>query len=102
MKRWTTEKVYKFLNCNEFDEEVVGIFKMNKIYGSVPCTLNEADMKELALGDQRRLQSLIKKEFESLPAAVTAEPQTAKWRTGHMASRDPFEFIGNYTDVNTL
>ena len=61
-----------FLISNHFDEEVVGVFRMNKICGSVLCSLNEADMKELglmALGDRRRLQSFIKKEF---PNATTS------------------------------
>ena len=68
MESWTTERVCDFLTNNHFDEEVVGIFKTNKICGSVLSSLNEADLKELgltALGDRRRLQSLIKRELQN-------------------------------------
>ena len=49
-------------------------FQTNKICGSVLCSLNEADMKELGLmvlGDRRRLQSFVKKELTNPTACIS-------------------------------
>ena len=75
MEDWAVEQVCDFLVNNRFDEEVVGIFRVNKICGSVLWSLNESDMKELgltALGDRRRLQCLVKKNIR-VPLNTTAD-----------------------------
>ena len=64
MESWNIEEVCEFLMKYEFDEEVVQIFRVNKISGSVLVLLSDTDMKELgltALGDRKRLQFLLKK-----------------------------------------
>lgn len=53
------EKVCDFLMKCKFDEEVIQIFQLSKISGSVLVMLSDTDMKELgltALGDRKRLQ----------------------------------------------
>ena len=63
MEAWSIDEVCEFLK--KHFNEVVRIFRANKICGSVLWSLNEPDMKELgltALGDRRRLQCLIKSQ----------------------------------------
>ena len=67
MESWNIEEVCDFLVRHEFEKEVVGVFRQNKISGNLLGLLSEPDMKELglnALGDRKRLQILIKNEVE--------------------------------------
>ena len=63
MESWSVLDVSDFLTANNFDEEVVKVFRCNKINGKVLSLLTEADFKELgltALGDRRLLSHLLK------------------------------------------
>ena len=62
MESWSTLDVSDFLAANNFDEEVVKVFRSNKINGKV-FLLTEEDFRELgltALGDRRLLSQLLK------------------------------------------
>ena len=68
MENWSVSDVSDFLTTNSFDEEVVKVFRSNKINGKVLSLLTEEDFKELglaALGD-RRLLSHLHKEFKKV------------------------------------
>ena len=68
MDSWSISDVCDFLADNNFDEEVVIVFRRNKINGKVLSLLTEEDFKELglaALGDRRLLSHLLK-EFKKV------------------------------------
>ena len=68
MENWSVSDVSDFLTTNSFDEEVVKVFRCNKINGKVLSLLTEEDLKELglaALGDRRLLSHLLK-EFKKV------------------------------------
>ena len=68
MEKWSTEKVSDFLQENAFDEEVVEIFRQNKVSGRVLVLLNDEEMHYLgiaAFGDRHYLSHLIAKERSS-------------------------------------
>ena len=68
MENWSVSDVSDFLTTNSFDEEVVKVFRSNKINGKVLSLLTEEDLKELglaALGDRRLLSHLLK-EFKKV------------------------------------
>ena len=68
MENWSVSDVSDFLTTNSFDEEVVKVFRSNKINGKVLSLLTEEDFKELglaALGDRRLLSHLLK-EFKKV------------------------------------
>ena len=68
MENWSVSDVSDFLTTNSFDEEVVKVFRSNKINGKVLSLLTEQDFKELglaALGDRRLLSHLLK-EFKKV------------------------------------
>ena len=63
MESWSIVDVSDFLVVNNFDEEVVKVFRCNKINDKVLSLLTEEDFKELgltALGDRRLLSHLLK------------------------------------------
>ena len=63
MESWSILDVSDFLAANNFDEEVVKVFRSNKINGKVLYLLTEEDFRELgltALGDRRLLSQLLK------------------------------------------
>ena len=67
MESWSILDVSDFLTTNSFDEEVVEVFRCNKISGKVLSLLTEEDFKELglkALGDRRLLSHLLKQYNE--------------------------------------
>ena len=62
MESWSVADVCGFLIENGFDEEVVELFRCNKIRGKVLKLLTEGDMKEMgltAIGDRRLLNHLL-------------------------------------------
>lgn len=62
MESWSVSDVSDFLTSNNFDEEVVQVFRSNKITGKVLSLLSDEDFKELgltALGDRRLLSHLL-------------------------------------------
>jgi len=65
MEKWSTEKVSDFLQENAFDDEVVQIFRRNKVSGRVLVLLNDEEMRYLgiaAFGDRKYLSHLIARE----------------------------------------
>lgn len=68
MESWSVLDISDFLMTNGFDEEVVEVFRCNKISGKVLSLLTEEDFKELgltALGDRRLLSHLLQ-EFKKV------------------------------------
>lgn len=62
MEKWSVSQVCEFLAKEDFDEEVVELFRANKIRGRVLKLLKEEDLKHLgvtALGDIRLLLHLL-------------------------------------------
>ena len=62
MENWSVADVSGFLIENGFDEEVVELFRCNKIRGKVLKLLTDGDMKEMgltAIGDRRLLNHLL-------------------------------------------
>ena len=81
MESWNIEGVCDFLVKYEFDEDVVQIFRMNKISGSVLVLLNDADMKELgvaALGDRTEPRGQFLNKEESPAVHVSASKSTTE------------------------
>ena len=67
----STSEVCTLLKTNGFDDDVVEVFRANKIDGSALKELNSEDLKELgiiALGDRKRLER-VKKADGSVVAA---------------------------------
>lgn len=73
MAHLTVEDICKIL-AEEFDEEVVKTFRMNKIDGETLLELTQEDLKELgifALGDRKKLAKLTARlTATGKPAAV--------------------------------
>ena len=62
MENWTVEEVCQFLRRNDFEENVIQAFRVNKVRGRVLPLLNDEDLKQLelfALGDRKYLQHLL-------------------------------------------
>ena len=62
MESWTVEEVCQFLKRNDFEENVIRAFRVNKVRGRVLPLLNDEDLKQLelaALGDRKYLQHLL-------------------------------------------
>jgi len=62
MEDWTVDEVCQFLRKNDFEENVVQAFRVNKVKGRVLPLLNDEDFKQLeltALGDRKYLQHLL-------------------------------------------
>ena len=62
MEKWSVSQVCEFLASEDFDEEVVELFRVKKIRGRVFKLLKEEDLKQLgltALGDRRLLIHLL-------------------------------------------
>ena len=62
MENWTVEEVCHFLKRNDFEENVIQAFRVNKVRGRVLPLLNDEDLKQLelaALGDRKYLQHLL-------------------------------------------
>ena len=69
----STSEVCTLLKTNGFDDDVVEVFRANKIDGSTLKELNSEDLKELgiiALGDRKRLERVKKADG----SVVTASP----------------------------
>ena len=62
MENWSVEEVCQFLKRNDFEENVIQAFRVNKVRGRVLPLLNDEDLKQLelaALGDRKYLQHLL-------------------------------------------
>lgn len=62
MEHWTVDEVCQFLRKNDFEENVIRAFRVNKVRGRVLPLLNDEDLKQLelaALGDRKYLQHLL-------------------------------------------
>lgn len=62
MEDWSVDEVCQFLRKNDFEENIVRAFKVNKVRGRVLPLLGDEDLKELqltALGDRKYLQHLL-------------------------------------------
>ena len=62
MEQWNINEVCDFLSENDFDEDIVECFRVNKIRGRVLFLLSEDDMKQLglgALGDRKYFQHIL-------------------------------------------
>ena len=74
MEKWSTEEVSDFLQENSFDDEVVEIFRRNKVSGRVLRLLSCEDMQQLgiaAFGDRKYLSYLITNSKEGSSAPLT-------------------------------
>lgn len=66
MEKWSVAEVSEFLVANDFDVEVVELFRRNKIKGRVLKLLTEADLQEMgltAIGDRRLLSHLLQQVY---------------------------------------
>ena len=62
MENWSVDEVCQFLRRNDFEENVIQAFRVNKVRGRVLPLLNDEDLKQLeliALGDRKYLQHLL-------------------------------------------
>ncbi|XP_065885283.1 uncharacterized protein [Dysidea avara] len=62
MEKWSINEVCDFLSENDFEEDIVECFRVNKIRGRVLFLLSEDDMKQLgldALGDRKYFQHIL-------------------------------------------
>ena len=62
MENWSVAEVSEFLVANDFDDEVVELFRRNKIRGKVLKLLTDRDLQEMgltAIGDRRLLNYLL-------------------------------------------
>ena len=62
MESWSVAEVSEFLVENDFDEEVIELFRCNKISGKVLKLLTDRDLQEMgltAIGGRRLLNHLL-------------------------------------------
>ena len=74
MEKWNINEVCDFLSENDFDEDIVECFRVNKIRGRVLFLLSEDDMKQLglgALGDRKYFQHVLHKRRDKEKAENT-------------------------------
>lgn len=86
------EEVSDILNKAGFDEEVVKIFRVNKIDRSLLVALDKDDMKELgivALGDRKKLQMLIATLQNMRTTDVPRATQTLSSTSGDLSLSQP-------------
>ena len=66
MENWSVAEVSEFLDANGFDEEVIELFRLNKIRGKVLKLLTDKDLQEMgltAIGDRRLLSHLLQQVY---------------------------------------
>ena len=69
MEKWSVNEVCDFLKQNDFEEDIIEIFRVNKIKGRVLPLLCDSDMEKLglsALGDQKYFQHILHKAQEEM------------------------------------
>ena len=62
MESWSVAEVSEFLAANDFEDEVIELFRRNKIRGKVLKLLTDNDLQEMgltAIGDRRLLSHLL-------------------------------------------
>ena len=63
MEKWSINEVCEFLRRNDFEEDIIESFRVNKIKGRVLPLLEDEDMERLglsALGDQKYLKHILR------------------------------------------
>ena len=86
------EEVSDILNKAGFNEEVVKIFRVNKIDRSLIVALDKDDMKELgivALGDSKKLQMLIATLQNMRKTDVRQATQTSSSTSSNLTLSQP-------------
>jgi len=69
MEKWSIDEVCDFLKRNDFEEDIIETFRVNKIKGRVLPLLGDGDMEKLglsALGDQKYFQHILHKTQEKM------------------------------------
>ena len=68
MERWSTSEVCEFIAEKGFEEDVIELFRVNRIRGPVLSLLTDAELKELgvaAMGDRKLLLKLFQSDSNS-------------------------------------
>jgi len=73
MELWNIGEVSEFLSRNDFGEDIIESFRVNKISGEVLPLLNENDLKELGLcsrEEQRYFRHVLRKVQEEIKTVL--------------------------------